>query len=384
MKVTFVSNYINHHQIPFCREMYERLGEGFAFIQTEPMEEERVKLGWQQDEELAYVYRSYEKEEYCTNLVMDSDVVIWGGVEDESMLKPRLEAGKMVLRYSERLYKTGQWKAVSPRGLWKKYHDHTKYRKGNVYLLCAGAYVSSDFHIIRAYPDKMLKWGYFPECIEYDVQELLQRKPKDRKEILWVGRFIDWKHPELVIVWVKKLLEKRNDFHVTMIGNGELQDMVTTLIKENGLEEVITLAGTKSPKEVRDIMERANLFLMTSDRQEGWGAVMNEAMNSGCCVIANRMEGAAPYLIEHEENGYVYGEADYVDVPQILEKLLGNQKLRNKIGKKAYERIVKEWNAKVATERLLEVCKRLSQGEAWKQLWETGPCSPAEIMKEKK
>ena len=40
MKTTFVSNYINHHQIPFCDALYRRLGEDFTFIQTEPMEEE--------------------------------------------------------------------------------------------------------------------------------------------------------------------------------------------------------------------------------------------------------------------------------------------------------------------------------------------------------
>lgn len=383
MKVTFVSNYINHHQIPFCMEMYERLGEGFAFIQTQPMEAERVELGWQQNPDLPYVYYAYKEPKTCSQLVMNSDVVIWGGVEDESMLKPRLEAGKPVLRYSERLYKTGQWKAITPRGLWKKYHDHTKYRKKNVYLLCAGAYVASDFHIIRSYPNKMLKWGYFPECKEYHIESLLEGKESDKKEILWVGRFIDWKHPELVIAWVKELIKRRKDFRVTMIGGGELRESVEELIKENALEEYITLAGVKSPQEVRRAMEQSAIFLMTSDRQEGWGAVMNEAMNSGCCVIANRMEGAAPYLITPEKNGYVYGEATISKVPDIINKLLDDKKLREEIGKKAYEIIAEEWNAKVATERLLQICAMMCKEEVL-FLWESGPCSPAEIMKEKR
>lgn len=45
MKINFISNYINHHQIPFCDCLYRKLGEDFTFIQTEPMEEERVKMG---------------------------------------------------------------------------------------------------------------------------------------------------------------------------------------------------------------------------------------------------------------------------------------------------------------------------------------------------
>ena len=46
MTFTFVSNYINHHQIPLCQALYEQLGEDFTFIQTMPMEKERVDMGW--------------------------------------------------------------------------------------------------------------------------------------------------------------------------------------------------------------------------------------------------------------------------------------------------------------------------------------------------
>ena len=50
MKITMISNYINHHQIPFSDEMYKRLGDDYCFIQTEPMEEERSNMGWGVDD----------------------------------------------------------------------------------------------------------------------------------------------------------------------------------------------------------------------------------------------------------------------------------------------------------------------------------------------
>ena len=49
MTLTFVSNYINHHQIPVSNELYRLLGEDYAFIQTEPVEEERLRMGWQDE-----------------------------------------------------------------------------------------------------------------------------------------------------------------------------------------------------------------------------------------------------------------------------------------------------------------------------------------------
>lgn len=400
MKITFVSNYINHHQIPFCEAMREALGEDYVFIQTQTMEEERVKLGWQQEEELPYVKYAYEEQEACSKLVMDSDIVIWGGVEDETMLKPRLEAGKPVLRYSERLYKTGQWKAVSPRGLRKKYRDHTRYRMAPVYLLCAGAYVASDFHIIRAYPQKMFKWGYFPACKEYDLDSLMAGKCREEKtsaggpeaadakegtrtELLWAARFIDWKHPELVAALAEELAKSRRDFHITMIGGGELMAAMEAMIQEKHLEEFITLAGTKTPEEVRTAMEKASIFLMTSDRQEGWGAVMNEAMNSGCAVIADRMEGAAPYLIEHGVNGFTYKKASGQALAQLVIPLLDSGEYCEEIGRKAYETIAGEWNARTATERLLQICRDVADGQKPQIRWESGPCSRAEIIKER-
>ena len=99
---------------------------------------------------------------------MESDILLVGWQEREELIKPRLDANKFTIRMSERLYREGQYKAVSPRGLMRKYREHTKYRNGNVYLLCYGAYVPSDFHIVRAYPNKMYRFGYFPETKIFD------------------------------------------------------------------------------------------------------------------------------------------------------------------------------------------------------------------------
>lgn len=389
MKITFVSNYINHHQIPFCNALSAQEGVDFAFIQTEKMDEERIRMGWNPDEDgLGYVHYAYETADECGRLVMESDIVIWGGAEDETMLKPRLEAGLPVIRYSERLYKDGQWKAISPRGLLKKYKDHTKYRKSRVYLLCAGAYVSSDFHIIRAYPGKMLKWGYFPETKEYDIHKLMAgksgREPSQKKEILWAARFIDWKHPDLVVTLAEQLSKERNDFHITMIGGGELEPAIRAMIEEKGLQDVVTLAGYKKPEEVRTCMEKADIYLITSDRQEGWGAVANEAMNSGCAVVSNHMIGAALYLIRQGENGFLYSDGSLEELQKAVTVLLEDDMLRENMGRAAYQTIEKEWNAEVAAERIVSIARDILQGKAVGYKWQSGPGSKAEVLKERK
>ena len=85
MKITFFSNFLNHHQIPFCNEMYKLLGEDYKFVATEPMDQERVKLGWGLNERYTYEIRSYENDstyDLCLNLGLESDVVIIGSAPD--------------------------------------------------------------------------------------------------------------------------------------------------------------------------------------------------------------------------------------------------------------------------------------------------------------
>lgn len=403
--VTFVSNYINHHQIPFCESMCRLLkerGGSFTFIQTEPMEEERVRMGWREEKEIPYVHRFYEEEEYCRRLIKDSDVVLFGGCDDEIYIEERLKAGKIVVRISERLYKTGQWKAISPRGLIKKYHDHTRYRKAPVYLLCAGGYVASDFHIVRAYPKKMYKWGYFPRTERYDVDNLMAGKGYRAEYggqgecvdggvpyILWAGRFIDWKHAELALETAEYLKNKKFFFHMDIIGGGDMEQELKGMLDGKALSDRVTMLGFKTPEEVRRYMEKADIFLFTSDRQEGWGAVLNEAMNSGCAVVADHMIGAVPYLIRQGYNGRIYRDGDRQALFKETEQLIIDPELRNELGRNAYKTIAEVWNPQNAAEQLTGLLDELTGNESAEIRYngmgtDSYPCAPEQPVPEKR
>lgn len=375
MRITFVSNYINHHQIPVSDEFYRLTGGEYTFIQTEPMEQERINMGWDAGAvNKPYVKLYYEDKEACDKLIKDSDCVIFGGCEDESVIKPRLEAGLFTVRYSESIYKSGRWKFVSPRGLRKKYEDHVRFRKAPVYLLCAGAHVAGDFRLIHAYPGKMLKYGYFPEFAEYsDVHEL--RAHNDRLNILWAGRFVDFKHPERMILLCSKLKAAGVDAAVTIVGNGgTLYEECVALAKQLGVEDMVSFAGSKTPAEVREYMRRADVFVSTSDRGEGWGAVINEAMNSGCVTVGTYEMGAAPYMIKNGENGLLYRARDIDAACRLIESVAGDRERRLKMGVKAYETARDIWNPSVAAKRLYEfICDSEHNMNRYKE----GPLSKA-------
>ena len=380
MKITMISNYINHHQIPFSEAFCGMEGIEYCFIQTEPMEEERVKMGWGLNpKSLPYVKLLYEEEEACKQLIMESDILLVGWQEKEELIKPRLDADKFTIRMSERLYREGQWRAVSPRGLLRKYREHTKYRNGNVYLLCYGAYVPSDFKIVQAYPDKMYRFGYFPETKHFEGDSLFKNKPSlDTVHIVWAGRFMPLKHPEFVTRLAKDLKEKGYAFHIHFVGGGEMEEELLRQREEWKLTEEITMYGFLSPGKVREIMEQSHIHLFTSNYLEGWGAVVNEAMNSGCAEVVNSEVGAAPFLVKHKKNGLIYKEGSYEDFRACVFSLFEEKNKIKDYGKAAYETIVTEWNAENAARQILRFYENWKKGVINPP--ESGPLSVAPVI----
>jgi hypothetical protein len=94
MKATFYSNFLNHHQLPFCIEMYGLLGEDFIFIATEPVHEERIQMGYEDMSEKYLfslnTYSNKENYEKALKLGEESDVVIIGSAPN-IFIKERLK-----------------------------------------------------------------------------------------------------------------------------------------------------------------------------------------------------------------------------------------------------------------------------------------------------
>lgn len=382
MVITFVSNYINHHQLPFCRAMAS-FGEAveFHFIQVMPMEAKRLQMGWGVDtRDYIFVHELYKDEEKCRELILDSDVTIFGWTEGitKELEKERLSSGRLSFRVSERIYREGQWKAISPRGLKKKKEEHYIYRKQPVFLLCAGAYVASDFQLIHCYPGKMLKWGYFPKSSDEGRQYggFTGRPVK----MCWAGRFIDLKHPEYAIRLAATLRDKGYDFELEIIGDGRLSGTLAERVRRLKLTDKITLTGGLKPSKVLEHMRNADIFLFTSNYLEGWGAVVNEAMGCGAAVVASGEAGAVPFLIEHGYNGRIYKKGSYEDFEKNVLYLFENNDKIAEYGKNAANTIKDIWNADYAAGELVRFCRQyLEKGTAEPAL--KGPMSPAEVIK---
>ena len=383
--LVFISNYFNHHQKPFCEAMYNLLGDGFKFIETDKMTNERKKLGWGEKIIPNYVIseNNYRKNlSKCQELINEADVVIIGSAP-EFLIEKRKKENKLIFRYSERALKKGlePLKYIPRLIKW-----NLKNRSNNIYMLCASAYTAADYGKFFLFKNKCYKWGYFPKVEKYNIEELLKNKFSEKNNtctsILWVGRLIGWKHPDTSILLAEKLKNEGYNFRLSIIGTGELEEKLKTMIIEKKLSDYVNMLGATSPEKVREYMKEADIYLFTSDRNEGWGAVLNESMNSGCAVVASHAIGSVPFLIENEKNGLIYKDNDYEDFYKKVTVLLDSKEKRQELSKNAYFTMTEIWNAENTAKRFISLAQSILDGEKNPDIFETGVCSKAKEIKD--
>lgn len=379
MKIVFVSIYLNLHQLPFCLEMKKRLGENFTYISTSPITQDRLDMGFENmDEVYDFVLKSYDSSKEAAKarmLLLDADIAIMGSCP-EKMLYARLNTNKLTFKYSERYFKGDNRFIDRLRYIYYAQRYIRPLQRKKVFFLCASAYTSSDVNKYCDFSGRTFKWGYFRENVIYDTQQVLGAKEKS--SIIWVGRLIDWKHPEMALEIAEKLKEENISAHLKIIGGGPMKKELAQRIEKNGLSSIVTLIGPLPPEEARKEMELSQIALLTSDYKEGWGMVVNEAMNACCAVVASNAMGAVPFLIKDGENGFTYPYDDIESAYLKIRQLLDDSQLAKKLGYNAYKTMVEEWDVSIAVERLLILSEKLLLEEKYHCEFESGPCSIAE------
>ncbi len=367
MHIVFVSNFLNHHQIPFC-EGLRSLCREFHFVATQDVK----NIGFQTASQASYAVNYFEEDraEYCKKLIVEADAVIFGACPNE-LIALRMEKHKLSFLFSERFFKKGTWRRFIPSTRKKVVDRIVKYKNEPMYVLCASAYLSYDLKLLSFPAEKCYRWGYLPEVKLYDsIDSVITLKKKHT--ILWCGRLLQWKHPELALKLAKRLKAENIDFELNIVGSGELEKQLKTKIEKYDLGDRVHMQGKKTPAEVREYMEQAEIFLFTSDRHEGWGAVLNESMNSGCAVVASRVIGSVPYLIKHGENGLIYDSEE--ELYRYVKDLLISDGKCGELGTAAYRTMSEVWNATVAAERFIKLVSEISNRGSC-ELFADGICS---------
>lgn len=374
MKVTFFINYLNHHQLPVADEMYKILGDDFHFVATYPRNPEELKGGIDYSDRPYCLLPAERKTDYpkAHQLNIESDVCVFGA-GNLDWERERATTDKLSFEISERWFKRGLINILSPRLIKWWWLYQTKLRKKPFYKLCASAFTASDCNKLLTFRNRCFKWGYFTHLPEYSPR--LNKTADNIIRIMWCGRLIPLKHADHLIEASHKLINTGYRFAVDIYGDGPCKQALQHLIDSKDLSDIISLRGNISNKDVLDEMRKSEIFVFTSDRKEGWGAVVNEAMSSGCCIVGSDATGSVPFLIKDRYNGMIYRDGDVDSLYNKVKYLLDNPDICRSMGEKAASDLRNIWSPGRAANNLLKLISEI-QSNVCSSILE-GPCSVA-------
>lgn len=379
MTIVFVSIALNIHQAAVSDELYRLTSGSFWFVETGAATAENSKGGssdaFSARPYLIRVNNGPEAAQKAREVIHLADVMIYGAAP-LSYLKERVRTGKLTFMYSERWLKRGWLNLLSPRLLKQQWFYHTHCRRKPLYALCASAYAAADFARMHSFKGKCYKWGYFTAVPELDIEEIQEKKRSHPKvRILWVARFLKLKHPEAMLRLASQLREQGISFTLNMIGTGPEYDRMAARVEQEGLGGCVHLLGNMPNGKVLEAMRSHDIFCFTSDKNEGWGAVLNEAMSNGCCPVSSIDTGSTPYLIQNGVNGFSFDLKDKEDLLEKVLWLIEHPETRERMSIAAYRTIRDVWSPKNAAEQFVRLCGAMLEGREPKIT--EGPCSKA-------
>lgn len=368
MKIVFFSVILNDHQANIADALWELTEHSYCFVEIANLGIEHRKGGSYDYSKRPYLLQAWESTtafDKAMQLACTAECCIFSGKQALPFQKERMKIGLLSFDMSERWLKRGLLNIFSPAIFKMLFNYYTKgWHRKPLYKLCCSAYAASDQRMLGTYNNKCYKWGYFTQ-VKNEFEASMEVLTSNITPLMWCSRYLKWKHPEMPILLAARLKEKGYRFVLDMYGSGEYEQTTKQLAKELEVLDVVHFCGIRPNEELMSDMRKHEIFLFTSDRIEGWGAVANESMANGCVLIASDKIGSVPYLLKDGKNGMVFqtskisstfGKHDKEALNSLCEKvewLLCHPVERLAMRKQAVLTMREIWSPRVAAQRLL-------------------------------
>lgn len=174
--------------------------------------------------------------------------------------------------------------------------------------------------------------------------------PADAPLALAVGRLIAQKDHATLLQAFALVRERVPAARLAILGSGPLEAETRRLVEELGLGGAAALPGRT---EIRDWLERANVFVHTS-RWEGFGIVLLEAMLAGLPVVATSVS-AVPEVVVDDETGALVEAGNVEGVARELCALLAHPERARALGEAGRLRAHEKFSVARMAERTIDV-----------------------------
>ena len=181
--------------------------------------------------------------------------------------------------------------------------------------------------------------------------------------ILSVGRLVHRKGQDKLITAMPKILAKRPDAKLLLIGQGPRKAKLDSLVAKYGIEDSVKFLGSIAYADLPKYLNAADLFVMPSRSRlmglevEGLGIVYLEASACALAVIAGSSGGAPDALLDGR-TGYVVDGMDINQIANRVLSLIDNPKAAKEMGEAGRVWVESNWSWDIwssAFNKLLEI-----------------------------
>ncbi len=187
------------------------------------------------------------------------------------------------------------------------------------------------------------------------------RIPAEQTIVLFVGRLSRAKGVIMLIEAWPAIAARHPQLCLLMVGSGEgswddCEAYVTEYVRAAGLHNQVIFAGRS--ERAQEYMQAADMFIFPSE-YEGFGLSVGEAL---ACALPSVLSsvGAAPELIQHGSNGFLFPPKDKLAMEEAFESCLAQRDRWPVIGARARAAMAPYDLARVV-ERYTNLCQRLAR-----------------------
>ena len=224
-------------------------------------------------------------------------------------------------------------------------------------LLATGHAAEHDFHRVG-----MHRWNYrrfaFAVRPRADADTRTPLPVGQDVHILYVGALCRRKGVDVLIeaLGSERLREKR--WRLTVVGDGDQRDELSAQTERLGVSEKVAFLGSLPQARCEEAYRMGDILVLPS-RYDGWGAVVNEAMEYGLAIVTSDRVGARTPLVEHGVNGLVFASEDAGDLVLNIAELVEDRQRLTRM-KEASLRRIRLFRPSEVARRLTAICQALA------------------------
>jgi glycosyltransferase involved in cell wall biosynthesis len=171
---------------------------------------------------------------------------------------------------------------------------------------------------------------------------------KDKLNLLFLGRFNDWKGPEIIVEAINKLsIEQQQKVAVRLVGDVfekqvHFKENILQSMTDYGLNDIVTVESFTP--DIAPLLNWSNLLIVPSTKPEPFGRVATEAMSFGRAVLASN-HGGLVEIIENGKSGFLFEPSNAQELAELISDFITQKYNATQMGEAARKRYEQHFSA---------------------------------------